>query len=111
MERDNYEKHESEVTSPGWDAWDAAPRDGPAIFAVDAQALDEEQRLHGVWLKLQSPPDKLRQQLQELLGRTPESGTWAIIDQIGLGQAMVPETMSFTELVALCAAAGVWAAP
>jgi len=80
------------AASDGWEAWDAVPRDGPSVFVVDTKAFD-----HGVvrgrWLDVSADGAALHDQLTELLGREPEEGSWAIIDQVGLGALMVPETM------------------
>jgi hypothetical protein len=85
----------SEVS--GWEAWDAVPRDGPAVFVVDVGALD-----HGVvrgrWLDARAEQEVLHGELTELLGSEPEEGAWAIVDQVGLGELMAPETMTVPEL-------------
>ncbi len=87
---------DSEVPD-GWEAWDAVPRDGPAVFVVDTAAFD-----HGVvrgrWLDVGAGPETLHTDLTELLGHPPEAGTWAIIDQVGLGERMAPETMAVAGL-------------
>lgn len=82
---------ESEA-SDGWEAWDAVPRDGPAVFVVDTKAFDHGV-IRGLWLEVSADGTALHDQLTELLGREPEEGTWAIIDQVGLGALMAPETM------------------
>ncbi len=82
----------------GWEVWEAAPRDGPAIFAVDAVAHDAG-RIVGRWIKPGDGPAAVEAQLTELLGRIPETGNWAIIDQVGL-PLMVPETLDDADLPA-----------
>ena len=84
----------------GWEAWDAVPRDGPAVFVVDTAALD-----HGIvsgrWLEVTDDQDGLHAELSHLLGREPEEGTWAVVDQVGLGPVMAPEVMTVNELTTI----------
>jgi len=87
---------ESEV-SDGWEAWDAVPRDGPAVFVIDTTAFDQG-TVRGRWLDVSAGKEALHDGLTELLGREPEEGAWAIVDQIGLGELMAPETMSIANL-------------
>ncbi len=85
------------ATLDGWEAWDAVPRDGPAVFVVDTTAFDHG-IVRGRWLDVGAGRDQLHAELTELLGRPPEAGSWAIIDQVGLGELMASETMSITNL-------------
>ncbi len=86
-----------EEQADGWRAWEAAPRDGPGIFVVDAAAFDDG-RIQGRWLDPDAEPEVLYEQVRELLGREPVEGAWAVIDQVGLGPLMVPETMGIDEV-------------
>lgn len=90
-----------EAKSEGWNEWDAVPRDGPAVFVIDTRAFDEEGTIHGRWLDPTLGPGVLHLQVTELLGREPEEGTWAIVDQVGLGKLMAPESVSIAELALL----------
>jgi hypothetical protein len=81
----------------GWDAWDAAPRDGPAVFVVDAAAFDRGDVV-GTWIDPYDDARNVEQKLSELLGRDAEQGTWAIVDQTGLGRLMMGEAPSIEEL-------------
>ena len=81
----------------GWDAWEAVPRDGPAVFVVDTVAFDHG-IVRGRWLSVADGQVNLHAELTELLGHEPEEGTWAVVDQIGLGSVMAPETMSVDDL-------------
>lgn len=83
--------------SDGWEAWDAVPRDGPAVFVVDTIAFDHG-TVRGRWLDVRDDHAALHAELTKLLGREPEEGAWAIVDQIGLGELMAPETMSIANL-------------
>ncbi len=85
------------ATLDGWEAWDAVPRDGPAVFVVDTTAFDRGV-VRGRWLDVGADPEALHTDLTELLGREPEEGSWAIIDQVGLGERMAPETMAIARL-------------
>lgn len=87
-------------TGEGWDEWEAVPRDGPAVFAVDSRALDEGV-IRGRWLDVHADQVTLRKELGELLGQGPEAGAWVVVDQVGLGELMAPETMTVTDLAAL----------
>ena len=95
MERNN---HSAREIVGGWEAWEASPRDGPAVFVIDTAALDGERRLRGRWLDLRRDPSVIRDQLAELLGRDAPAGAFAVIDQVGLGPRMAPETVSPDEL-------------
>jgi hypothetical protein len=83
----NQEEHD-----PWRDAWDAVPRDGPGLFVIDTAAYDCEQ-VRGRWIDPTAEPALIELQLQELLGRWPEPGSWAVVDQVGLGEVMVPEVL------------------
>ena len=84
-------------TADGWEAWDAIPRDGPAVFVIDTTAFDHG-IVRGWWVEIGSDQAVLHAELTELLGREPEEGTWAIFDQVGLGELMAPETMTVANL-------------
>ena len=43
-------------------------------------------------------PEALYEQVRALLGREPVEGSWAIIDQVGLGPLMVPERLEIEEV-------------
>jgi hypothetical protein len=85
MEREHRHKE-----TAGWDARDAVPRDGPAVFVADRRALDAG-IIHGQWVNPLTPPDELRNQLRTRLGHEAADDTWTIIDQVGLGQRMIDE--------------------
>lgn len=99
MEQDN--RSEWEPIDGGWDAWDAVPRDGPAVFVIDTQQLKAEGRVHGRWIDLRDEPRVIRGQLSELVGQRCRSDGWAIVDQVGLGPRMAPEQVSVEELAGL----------
>ena len=81
--------------SERWNAWDAVPRDGPAIFLVETKAFDQGQ-VQGVWIRQHAEQDLQREQLIELSAFTA-TGQYAVIDQIGLS-VMMPEHFSAGEV-------------
>lgn len=81
----------------GWEAWDAVPQDGPAVFVIDTVVLEQQQALHGRWLDLSAGQTAAEAALRDLLQR-PIDGGWAIVDQVGLGPRMAPETIAAEEL-------------
>lgn len=100
------EKIDGVGPNEGWGDWDAAPRDGPSVFVInlDPQANHPSRghlhvhRPRGRWLDPTVDSQTFREQLTELLGRTPEEGTWAVVDQVGLGSIMFSETFDAHEL-------------
>ncbi len=74
----------------GWEAWEAAPRDGPAVFIVDAEAWDQGV-IRGRWCDPYLPVEQITEQVEALLGRPTTDGSWAIVDQVGLGGRMMEE--------------------
>jgi hypothetical protein len=77
----------------GFDAYDEVPR-GPSVFAADSHALDNGD-LYGTWIDLDPyAPDCEAQVISA--GLTP-SGL-VIVDQIGLGPAMIDEALAIAEL-------------
>jgi len=84
-------------TVDGWEAWDAVPRDGPAVFVVDTAAFDRG-IVRGRWLAVDAGQAALQLELTELLGRPPAEGSWAVVDQVGLGELMAPEAMTVASL-------------
>ena len=89
------EREQGPGSSEGWKTWDAAPRDGPAVFLVDTKAFDQGQVL-GVWIRLHAEQELQREQLIVLSAFTA-TGQYAVIDQIGLPR-MVPEHFSAGEV-------------
>jgi hypothetical protein len=81
---------------PWLDAYDAVPRDGPAVFVMDTASPAHEGPPRGRWLDPTQPADVLHRQIGEVVGDS--SNGWAIIDQVGLGPIMVPEQLSLSAL-------------
>lgn len=92
----------NESDASGWEAWNAVPRDGPAVFIVDVGAFDCGV-VRGRWFGVKADQEELRAELTDLLGYEPEEGSWAIVDQVGLGDLMAPETMTVADLTAVSA--------
>jgi len=91
-ERENERTYET-----GWEAWDDVPRDHPAVFVLDTDLFDEHGEVHGAWLRVNQP--YFAGQLKTLLGREPSG--WAVVDQTGLGDTMLPEHFHPDELPTL----------
>lgn len=96
-------EHQPRAAAPGDDRWlnewECTPRDGPAVLAVDTATLDTHGTLKGRWLTLDQPPAAIRTDLAEALGyATVDRGAWVIVDQIGLGNEMLPEQLTIAAL-------------
>lgn len=96
MEQQHFKNEQAEEAN-GWEAWEASPRDGPAVFVVDTAAFDQG-TIRGRWINPNDDAAVVNEQLAELLGRQPEEGSWAVVDQVGLGAVMMPETLAVDEL-------------
>lgn len=97
MERQQHFENRGTEEATGWEAWEASPRDGPAVFVVDTAVFDQG-TVRGRWINPNDDPAVVGEQLAELLGRLPEEGSWAVVDQQGLGPIMMPETLAVPEL-------------
>lgn len=81
------------------DEWEASPRDGPAVFVVDAAAFDQYGTRWGRWIDPTQPAEVVEREIEEVIGiEGTADGNWAIIDQTGLGEAMIPEQLAVTAL-------------
>jgi hypothetical protein len=89
---------QQEGSATGWEAWDAAPRDGPGVFVIDAPALDHRGELRGIWLDPTVGASTFALQLATFLGREPRPTEWSIVDQVGVGETMLPENFELPEL-------------
>lgn len=93
--------HHTEST-PGYDDWDAVPRDGPWVYVVDVTERPAADEIRRGWVPFDSGP-RFIEHLTELLGRTPGTDDWAIIDQTNLGPRMVPENFDPDEAAVVSA--------
>ena len=81
------------------DYWDAVPRDGPAVFVANTDLLDLG-IIHGRWIDPRQPEPILRDQLVTALGgQVVQRRAWAVIDQINVGEAMLPEDVSWSNCI------------
>ncbi|HVE45142.1 MAG TPA: hypothetical protein VNA57_00140 [Acidimicrobiales bacterium] len=96
MEQQHNMEHRRTAGPTGREVWETSPH-RPAVFVIDTEAFDRG-ALHGRWINPNDDPLHLKQQLSALLGRQPDRGTWAVVDQVGLGPVMVPETLDVEEL-------------
>ncbi len=86
-------------------AWDAVPRDGPAVFIADRNRLDHDNTILGAWVNPTDSHDNIHQTLIRALGaEAVNRGDWVVVDQVGLGPTMLPEQLSTADLVYLAGA-------
>ena len=98
-EQFRYERTSNRLT----DAWDALPR-GPAIFIATCEA---DRPTHGAWASLEQPEPYFFAELDLLLSEPDEQQhrrEWVVLDQVGLGEAMLPEHLSLSGLHAVLSA-------
>ena len=98
------EQLEYERTSnPLMDAWDALPR-GPAIFIATCEG---ERPVHGAWVDLSQPEHYFFAELDLLMSEPDEQQRqreWVVLDQVGIGETMMPERLSLSGLHTVLAA-------
>jgi hypothetical protein len=90
----SYERHPNQLM----DAWDAVPRDGPALFIA---RLDAGRPTAGTWVRTDQPERFTADELASLLGEplaTRQQREWVVLDQIGLDEPMLPETLNLSGL-------------
>ena len=88
--------------NPLMDAWDAVPR-GPAIFIA---TCDNHKPIHGTWVNIDQPEAYFHAELDLLLSEPDEhqrARHWVVLDQIGIGEPMLPEQLSLAGLHQLLA--------
>lgn len=86
---------------PPADAYDAVPRDGPAIFIARSGGQEANPPIEGRWVDLRLGESALR---AELAGHPSVAG-WVVLDQLDCGPEMIPEQPTPDELRALIARA------
>jgi hypothetical protein len=74
----------------GWWLYDAVPRDGPALYVVLADTWDRGD-VTGLWIRPDSPTECVVELLSSLTDRQLTLDDLRVVDQVGLGQAMVDE--------------------
>lgn len=95
------EQHHSEAgVDIALDAYDAVPRDEPAVFVADCEKLDRGE-LHGRWIGLDQPAADIAADISRVTDRSPIDGGWAIVDQARIGATMSDEDISFDGLTRL----------
>jgi hypothetical protein len=83
------------------DRWDAVPRDGPAVFVIGG---DSASGMTGDWIDPTVEIEQVADAVAAATGQPPENGSWAVVDQIGLGTEMLPEHLSIESLVRIARA-------
>lgn len=86
---------------PSVDAYDAVPRDGPAIFIARTNGHETSQPIGGRWVDLRLGESALRAELAD----HPSAAGWFVLDQLDCGPEMIPEHPTPEELRALIAQA------
>lgn len=84
-----------------FDAWDAVPRDGPALFIA---TCDDGRPVAGTWVRTDQPEHFFRGELALLLNEplaTRDQRDWLVLDQIGIGETMTPERVNLSGLYQL----------
>lgn len=98
MERHPSTRRSTETIPSPASTWLDEPVQAPAIFVINTAAYDHDGTIEGRWLDPTADPDQLREELQQLVGDTATPGRWAVIDQVGCGNTMLPETGSLEAL-------------
>lgn len=81
------------------DAWDAVPRDGPAVLVADADAFDLRNEVVGGWIDPSMPRPELNEAIAAVVGPLAfRAGRWVVLDQVRMGSVMVPEELSIERL-------------
>ena len=83
------------------DRWDAIPRDGPAVFVIGGDSVSG---VAGDWIDPVAETEQVAEAVAAATGQPPENGSWAVVDQIGLGNEMLPEHLSIESLVRIARA-------
>lgn len=86
-----------DTRDPQLDAYDAVPRDGPAIFIARSDGHEQNQPIDGRWVDLRLGESALQ---AELAGH-PSAAGWMVLDQLDCGPEMIPEHPTPEELRAL----------
>lgn len=81
-----------------FDAYDAVPRDGPAVFVATTHP-DDGEALRGQWISIDRSTQDVRRDIVDAVGvAAVAAGTWRVIDQVHLGHHMLPEDLRPDEL-------------
>lgn len=100
MEQPHGQHHNESGSDLAIDAYDAVPRDGPAVFVADIARLDRGE-LHGQWIGLDQSAADIAENISRVTERSPVDGSWAIVDQCRLGSTMCDEDLTFDGLTRL----------
>lgn len=88
-----------------YDAWDAVPRDGPAVLVTDTDSFDRHQELRGGWIDPTTDEATIAEAIRTAVGEEAwRSDRWVIVDQVGLGSVMLAERLSVHGLARVAAA-------
>jgi hypothetical protein len=91
MRGDNRERG-SETAAIGWDAYDAAPRDGPWMFVAVTEAWDRGE-IRGAWVRAAATTNEVLDVMAATVGQRYEAEELAVVDQVGI-KSQVPEALA-----------------
>jgi hypothetical protein len=95
----NEQHNEGGQRQPHWlDAYDAVPRDGPAVLLATTDLRDGETP-RGGWVDVSEDEMQVWRDVEAAVGAVAVGdGRWEIIDQIDMGPQMLPDQLSLSEL-------------
>jgi hypothetical protein len=97
-------EHIATTETPGYsslaDAWDAVPRDGPAVLVVDTVPFDRRGEIRGSWIDPTRPEPEVVRAVAAAVGvEAWENERWVVLDQVRIGSVMIPEDLSVQGLI------------
>lgn len=81
-----------DAAATGWEAYDAAPRDGPWLFVAVTEAWDCGE-IRGAWVRATASTDEVLDVLAAAVGQRYEADELAVVDQVGIVR-QVPEMLA-----------------
>jgi hypothetical protein len=75
----------------GWEAYDAAPRDGPWLFVAVTEAWDRGE-IRGTWVRATASTSEVLDVMAATVGQRYQAEELAVVDQVGINR-QVPETL------------------
>lgn len=91
MGGDNRERG-SETAGCGWEAYDAAPRDGPWMFVAVTEAWDRGE-IRGAWVRATATTNEVLDVMAATVGQRYQAEELAVVDQVGI-KHQVPEALA-----------------
>ena len=91
MGGDNRERG-CETATTGWEAYDAAPRDGPWLFVAVTEAWDRGE-IRGTWVRGTASTTEVLDVIAAKVGQRYQAKELAVVDQVGI-KRQVPEALA-----------------